>query len=158
MPIAVTLMARDKKDPMIDTLQLNDEQWAELSAKLELFRSSEGGQRRHVRVPFRTLSQIVVAIQKPDEQWAKYIARSRDLSEGGIGFLHGAYVHAGSRCRVILKDIDGKPACLEGVVRRCDLLLGRAHVVGVELNEEIVMSRFIPPDTEAAPDTRRDAG
>ena len=148
MPGTVKLMARDKKDPMIDTLQLSDEQWAELSAKLELFHSTEGGQRRHVRVPFRTLSQIAVAIQKPDQQWAKYIARSRDLSPGGIGFIHGTYVHPGSRCRVIVKDVDGKPACLEGTVRRCDLLMGRAHLVGVQFNEEIRMADFIPNDEE----------
>ena len=151
-------MARNKTDPFIDTLQLSDEQWAELSAKLELFHSAEGGQRRHVRVPFRTLSQIAVAIQKPDEQWAKYIARSRDLSPGGIGFIHGTYVHPGCRCRVIVKDVDGKPTCLEGVVRRCDLLMGRAHVVGVELNEEIVMSRFISPEHDEAIEPDREAG
>ena len=158
MPCTVKRMARDKKDPFIDTLQLSDEQWAELSAKLELFRSSEGGQRKHMRVPFRTLSQIAVAIQKPDEQWAKYIVRSRDLSEGGIGFIHGAYVHAGSHCRVIVKDVEGKPACLEGIVRRCDLLLGRAHVVGLEFNEEIVMSRFISPEQNDAIEPDREAG
>jgi len=151
-------MAKDGPTQFIDTLKLSDEQWSELSDELKRFSSSDGGQRKHKRIPFRTLSQIAVTIQKPDESWSKYIVRSRDLSPGGIGFIHGSYVHTGSPCRVILKDLSGELACLEGVVRRCDLLLGRAHIIGVKFNEEIVLTNFISPNETDADERLPEAG
>ncbi len=151
-------MARDRPVQLIDTLQLSNEQWAELSAKLEQPGAEDGGQRQHKRVPFRKLAQIAVAIQQPDQTWTKYIVRSRDLSSGGIGFIHGSFIHAGSRCRVILKETEGRASCIEGVVRRCELLQGRAHNVGVEFNEPIELDRFVHPESDETSEPHQDAG
>lgn len=151
-------MTRDLSAQLIDTLQLSESQWAELSTKLDRHTPQDGGQRKHERVPFRKLSQIAVAIQQPDQSWTKYIVRSCDLSSGGIGFIHGSFVHTDSRCRVILRQTDGGAACIEGVVRRCQHLQGRAHIVGVMFNEEIQLERFVTPGANKPSEPDRDAG
>jgi len=152
-------MGKGGSGQLIDTLQLSEEQWAQLAAILDASDpENEGGQRLHKRVSYRKLSQIAVAIQQPDKQWAKYIVRSRDLSEGGIGFVHGSFLHAGSLCRVILKDQEGQVVCIEGTVRGCDFLQGRAHNIGVQFNEEINLSRFVQPQTDESSGSLQDAG
>jgi hypothetical protein len=136
-------------DELIDTLVLSEEQWRKLSEKLAEVDSSHTGQRQHPRVSYRKLAQIAVAIQLPDGQWAKYIVRSRNLSSGGIGFIHGAYVHTDSRCRIIIKNLHGRVVCLEGVVRHCQYLCGTAHDVGVQFDTPIELTDY----TEVSPET-----
>ena len=68
--------------------------------------------------------------------------------EGGIGFIHGSYIHLGSECRVILKDGHGQVTCLEGIVKRCELVQGTAHDIGVQFNEAIDVGHFIQPDED----------
>jgi PilZ domain-containing protein len=133
---------------LIDTLKLSDEQWRALAEKIEHDDPYVTCQRAHPRIAYRKLSQIAVAVLKPDGQWAKYIVRSRDLSPGGIGFIHGTYLHADSHCRVILKDCQGQVVCLEGVVKRCELVQGTAHDIGVQFNEAINVGHFIHPDED----------
>ncbi len=128
---------------LIDTLHLSDEQWRTLSEKLDQGDPYVSGQRSQRRITYRKLSQIAVAIRQADGEWGKYVVRSRDLSPGGIGFIHGSYIHPGSECRVILKDCHEKVVCLEGIVKRCELIEGTAHDVGVQFNEEINIASFV---------------
>jgi len=130
-------------NPLIDTLRLNDEQWRALSEKLEREDPNVSGQRKHRRVAHGKLSQIAVAVRQVGGDWAKYIVRSRDLSPGGIGFIHGSFVHLGSECRVILKDCHGQVVRLDGIIKRCELVEGTAHDVGVQFNEEINVAGFV---------------
>lgn len=136
---------------LIDTLHLSDEQWRTLAERLDHDDPYTTGQRRHQRIAYRKLAQIAVAILQPGGKWAKYIVRSRDLSPGGIGFIHGSYIYLGSECRVILKDCNEQVTCLDGVVKRCELLEGTAHDVGVQFNEEIDVEQFIAdrPNSES---------
>lgn len=128
---------------LIDTLHLSDEQWHTLSEKLDRDDPDLTSQRSHRRITYRKLSQIAVAIRQADGKWGKYVVRSRDLSSGGIGFIHGSYIHPGSECRVILKDCQGQVICLDGVVKCCELVEGTAHNVGVQFNEEIDIASFV---------------
>ena len=134
-------------DEIIDTLCLSEEQWCRLSEKLDKIDSAQTGQRQHARVSYRKLAQIAVAIQQPNGQWAKYVVRSRNLSTGGIGFIHGAYVHTDSKCRIIIKNLHGQVVCLEGVVRHCQYLCGTAHDVGVQFDAPIELTDY----TEVSP-------
>lgn len=135
-------------DELIDTLALSEEQWSKLSERLDRVDAYQTGQRVHHRVSYRKLAKIAVAIQQPNGNWAKYVVRSRDLSTGGFGFIHGAYVHTDSKCRLIIKNRDGKVVCLEGTVRHCDYLIGTAHDVGVQFDSPIDIKDF----TDIAPD------
>ncbi len=146
-------MSKHANNPsgLIDTLKLTDEQWAELARKLDNAPSNYTGQRRHIRVEYKKLAQIAVAIKVSATQWAKYIVRSRDLSEGGIGFLHGSYVYEGTACRVILKKKNGEVMCLDGVVKHCNHISGTVHKIGVQFNEPIDLCQFTDAMGQADP-------
>ncbi len=133
---------------IIDTLRLTDEQWQALSSKLDQEDPYMIGQRQHKRIIYRKLAQIAVAIQRPDGEWAKYAVRSRDLSPGGIGFIHGAFIYSGCACRVILKDSHDRVVCLDGSIKRCELVDGNAHHIGVQFEEPINLADFIRNDEE----------
>lgn len=141
-------MASGGSNEIIDTLRLTDEQWRELSTKLDREDPYVVGQRHQLRIIYRKLDQIAVAIQRPDGEWGKYAVRSHDLSPGGIGFIHGSYIHTGCTCRVILKDSHGNAVCLEGSVKRCELIQGNAHHVGVEFNDQIDLADFVQSNEE----------
>lgn len=145
-------MTTGGSNKLIDTLRLSDEQWQELSSKLDVEDPCVIGQRRYERITYRRLAQIAVAIQRPNGEWAMYAVRSRDLSPGGIGFIHGSYIHTGCACRVILKDSHDHAVCLEGSVKRCELINGNAHHVGVQFEKEIELTDYIKIDEEK-PDT-----
>jgi hypothetical protein len=132
----------DNSDQLVDTLHLSHQQWEAIADKL--YQDKPGGKkRRHERVAYRKLSQIALAVLRPDGEWGKYIVRSHDLSQGGMGFIHGSFLHIGTHCRVILKDSHRKVNCIDGVVRHCELIEGVAHNVGVEFDEEIDLDSFI---------------
>ena len=78
----------DGSSQLVDTLRLTDDQWQNLSEKIDRDDTSSNGQRIHPRVIYRKLAQIAVAIQQPNGEWSKYVVRSRNLSPGGIGFIH----------------------------------------------------------------------
>ncbi|GAB4110284.1 MAG: hypothetical protein Kow00105_19050 [Phycisphaeraceae bacterium] len=144
-------VASSNPSELIDTLKLTNEQWAELAEKLDRVPTDYRGQRRAVRIEYKKLAQIAVAIKVSGTQWTKYVVRSRDLSEGGIGFLHGAYVHEGSACRVILKDLSDKVICIDGQVKHCVHVSGTVHKVGVQFNEKIDLSQFTEASGQADP-------
>ncbi len=150
-------MAKKPSNELLDTLKLSDEQWQALIDSLGQGLSNYTGQRRHIRTQFRKLSQIAVAIKQSDGQWVKYLVRMRDLSRSGLGFIHGAYVHVGNDCRVILKDATDQLVCIDGTIRRCNLVQGRVHNIGVQFKEEIDIKRFLTPG-QADKQADRDAG
>ncbi len=136
-------MANEGSKEVIDTLHLTEAQWKALAERLNDTEPYQMGRRRHERLSYRKLIQIAVAIQLPNGQWAAYAVRSRNISEGGIGFIHGMFVHTGTACRVILKTSDGDTVCVEGVVKCCVLLTGNAHHIGVQFNQEIDIEKFV---------------
>lgn len=133
-------------DQLIDTLHLSDEKWISLSRKLDQEVPDFVDQRKHPRLSYRKLSQVAVAIKPPEGKWVKYIVRSRNLSPGGIGFIHGAYLHIGSKCLIILKDCHSQVVCIEGRIKRCELIEAPAHDIGVQFNEQIDIDNFVRPD------------
>ena len=66
-----------------------------------------------------------------------YLVHPYNISEGGIGFLHGIFLYPGSRCTVHLKTPDNKRMSAPGVVVRCTHVSGKMHDVGVKFDEPI---------------------
>jgi hypothetical protein len=61
----------------------------------------------------------------------------RNLSDHGIGIIHGAFVYVGSEVILHLKMPDGEVLALGGVVRRCTFVSGKAHDLGIEFQSPI---------------------
>lgn len=68
----------------------------------------------------------------------------RDISQTGLGFIHGAFVHPGVACSVALPTLDGEVLAVAATVARCEHIRGRAHFVGVRFDEVLALHRFVP--------------
>ena len=66
----------------------------------------------------------------------------RDLSTNGVGFLHGGFLHPGSRCFVSMRGNDGKGRSIAGNVVRCRLVRQHVHEVGVKFDDIINPREF----------------
>jgi len=86
-------------------------------------------QRRFVRHCLRTKAVLEVAPSLPaiPRQPAFYAVFTRDLSRGGIGFLHADQLFPGERCRLWLPT-----QCLPFLITHCRRLNGRCYLIGAK--------------------------
>lgn len=68
---------------------------------------------------------------------SRFVVYMLDLATHEAGFLHSAFIHHGTSCRIRLVLPDGESMAIEGRVRRCSLVRGRAHEVGIEFQHPI---------------------
>ncbi len=129
---------------VVETLRLTAEQREALHALLDGYRSDQYHRenRENLRFAFRSNKPLPVRMQHPGGTVTTYLVQPRDLSRSGFGFVHGGYFHPGSVCDVILPDKDGQLLKLKGRVARCQLISGKAHIVGVALDEMIRLESF----------------
>jgi len=78
-----------------------------------------------------------------------YQVRTVDLSEHGLGFLHGRLEHRNSPVLVLMHDLESGLHKLTGRVAHTRLVAGRIHLVGIHLDDEIDTTRFICESTRA---------
>ena len=97
--------------------------------------------REHARLEYRVYD-ILVAIRYPGQTPARYLVTSRNLSAGGMSFLHGGFLHAGTACFVLLTDIEGEHVRVVGTVRSCRHVSKSLHEVGVEFRQKLDPRRF----------------
>ncbi|GJM18691.1 MAG: hypothetical protein DHS20C14_09040 [Phycisphaeraceae bacterium] len=109
--------------------------------------TAQGGSvhRLHARWPFARTS-VNATIIHPGGSANELSFACRNLSRTGIGLLHSAFVHPGSRMSVKLPRPDGSVATIHGVVARCEHRHGVIHEVGIRFDEEIALPEYIPPD------------
>lgn len=98
------------------------------------------GSDRH---QFRT-SMMVVELAQPGTGWLRYEVAPRNLSQGGVAFVLGHFVYAGTSCRVHLVDRQKREHVIRGEVVRCRYLedSGTLHEVGVRFSEQINVGVF----------------
>lgn len=108
-------------------------------------KSDKNPRRGFVRWPFRNAC-IAMTVTHPGGSSATFNVACRNLSSGGLGVLHSAYVHKGTRCTVELPATDGQTVSVEGAVVRCVHVSGTIHEVGVQFSKPIDPKLFIALD------------
>jgi hypothetical protein len=135
----------DDRGPDTLRLWLSEQQWLSILSRIESQTADyQGPERRHPRQPV-TL-RCVVRVQQPDGRSATYLLRSRNISKGGLGFVHSAPIAPSTRCTVALQAIDGFGLIASGRIAWCrDLndLDTHAHEVGLQFDRPIDISPFI---------------
>lgn len=108
------------------------------------------GKRAHDRhaVAFRCVIRLAPPDQ-PDADHGTYLVNSRNISPGGIGFLHDAQLHAGTRCTVALQPPEGKGYIIPGKVAWSRPVTREAedpisYEVGVQFDRPVDIDPFIP--------------
>lgn len=126
--------------PLVDTLR------QEASDLRELLENSDSGlspnsNRKFTRWSMQNQKAVVTVI---DESGAtkNLLVMPRNLSTGGVSFLHGGFLHIDSRCAVTLRTLHGKATPIKGTVTRCSHRKGRIHEIGVKFDEQVDPRRF----------------
>ena len=128
----------------LDTLKVSKEEYALLLFQLDgpLRKRRADDQRRHPRVRCH-LRDVKMLIYRQAISNLPYLVRPHDLGARGIGFLHGFYVHPGTRCETALTTLQGEPVIVPGQIVRCRHLAAKAHELGAEFDDEICVGDFI---------------
>ena len=133
----------------LQTVHLSDAQLAEVletAAQRDDVAEDEHGREEQretaERLTFRH-RDIGLIVEHPGGGPASYYICTRNLTSEGLGVLHGAYLHVGTRCKVMLPTIWGGEEPIRGRVVRCRLLSGMIHEVGVRFDAPIDLWRFL---------------
>ena len=125
-------------DEVVDTLRLSP---AQVNALLQHLNDSAGGdtdpgRREHIRYIFENTGAIL-EVHHPGGTTIAYSLNPRNLSSGGLGFIHGSYLYEGSRCTVTFIKCDGNTLRVNGVICWARHITGRAHDIGLQFDNEI---------------------
>jgi len=130
------------RDDALDALRISD---AEAQAVLRELDSAQptlpgGDGRRHRRYAYHVPGGVGLQIPGVSQT---YLVRPRNLSRGGIAFLHGLYLYRGTACALVLRSLDGERVIVRGVVQQCRCVRGRIHEVRVRFVEEVDVELFV---------------
>ncbi len=130
-------MAGDKP---VETLRLGTQELSDLVAELEHAAPPGGGGRGSKRDTRRWRAQyqkIVVTVQDEGGPRRSFVMVPRNISTGGMGLLHGGFIHPGASCAVALRDTRGRGVQVRGTIIRCTHLRGSIHDLGVRFDERV---------------------
>jgi CheY-like chemotaxis protein len=133
------------KNGYINSLRMTEADEVEVIEALSRNPTNNAGKerRRQSRVPYEHRAGLIVQMHHPGGSVATYLVRVRDLSTGGVGFLHGSFVYCGTRCTMALLTTDGKTVCVEGKVVRCSHVRKHIHQIGLRFNTPIRLRDFV---------------
>lgn len=129
----------------IDTLRITEKEWHARIAEMERKQPATAGRekRKSPRHRHCVLATITIRTQNQGLTENYFLIRTRNISEGGMGFLHGAFVYPGSGVTAILQDTQGQPIAIEGAVARCNHVAGKVHEIGVRFKRTIRVEDFL---------------
>jgi CheY-like chemotaxis protein len=125
---------------------------AELEAVHEILEKSsnhEAGRRRQsARLAYTEIS-VPIDICQPGGGQTRITVACRNLSQNGMGFLHSAYLHVGTKAHVTLPHKTRKEVRVTGEVVRCRHVMRHIHEVGVRFEHPINVRDHVELDSLA---------
>jgi len=157
--------SRRKNANWQDMLRLSASSYENLLSQLDNTAEEfiDPDQRRADRHPFPKSQGLPLKLIHAEGEPSWFIVRPRNLSESGIGVLHGGFVHPHTRCVIALRRLDGPPVTLEGQTVRCRHVAGCIHEIGIQFDQPIDLAGYLPiesdcDDEEDGEASRREAG
>jgi hypothetical protein len=88
--------------------------------------------RRSRRLSYRSLEVVIRVITGRDEPSPCFWGPTRNISAGGLAFLHRQALAVGQELEVDIPLLDRQVLCVEARVVRCRHVKGMVHEIGVE--------------------------
>lgn len=121
----------------VRTIRLDDEALKKLLDQLDAAAPAVGKVRSCMRYSYR-MKGVLVHMQQPGSTiTVPYLVPTRNLGEGGLAFLHGGFVHPGTRCVAQLITTYGTWDDIAGTVVSCRYAEGSIHEVSVQFDRDI---------------------
>jgi CheY-like chemotaxis protein len=125
------------QERIVRTIRLDDERITLMLDTLDGAEERATGERRATRYRYR-IKALVVHMQQPGFSTpVPYLVPSRNIGAGELAFLHGGFVHPGTRCMIQLITSYGTWTNAVGTVRQCRYVEGNVHEVTAHFDEEI---------------------
>ncbi len=134
-----------KKSTYIDSLHLSEKEQQALLNRLreEEAQKADRDRRTDRRLEYRISGGLILQVRHPGGSVSNYLVHTRNLSRFGLGFLHGNFLHTGTPCVVSLRRSDKSIATVSGEIRRCRLVSGRVHEIGVHFAGPIELNDYV---------------
>lgn len=143
----------------VRTIHWDDDQVIALLDKIDVESEEASSDRHSVRYGYR-MKALVVHMQQPGSSiTVAYLVPTRNISSEGLSFLHGGFVHVGTRCVVQLITTYGTWDNVPASVILCRYVEGSIHEVAVKFDRVIdpsvycmdaIQSRVLLVDDDAA--------
>lgn len=125
---------------MIDALRISDAKWHELLDQIDQSADATGDKRsarRHERVAYRNMTYMIVSVRQDRVNKQKFLVRTHNISQSGLAYLHGNYMHVGTCIELVMLHQTRGVARVLATVRRCTHLTGTVHHIGVEFDQPL---------------------
>jgi hypothetical protein len=123
---------------IVDTLGLSREAHDRLVARFnQPMKASPDGRRTEPRRATSERIAVLCQICDQHESDMYFAVRPRDVSQSGLGFLHGRYIHLGRECVVTFIFDQTQGLRLRGQVAHCDHVQQHVHKVGIRFHEPL---------------------
>jgi len=99
--------------------------------------------RRHERYRYR-VRRICVTLFHDGEEATLFVS-ARNLSAGGVAFLHTNPIDIGTHCQVRLVDRHTQDQHVTGAIARCRYVKAEVYEIGVRFDETIDPRFFVDP-------------
>jgi hypothetical protein len=135
----------DDQQKAVDILRLAEDQVRDIGR--ELNREDDGSKgadrRKEGRFSYIVPEGITVEVESLTSGSGRfYRSCPRNISRGGMAFLHGGFIHPGTRCQITLIAIDDEKVTVRATVRACRYIRGKVHHVGVEFETPVNVEDF----------------
>ena len=131
-------------DETVNTIRMDREELERLLADLNTDAGvgADESQRRTRRwgVHFQN---AVLTVEERRDRHTHFIVLPRNLSTGGLGVLHGGFIHPGTACLVSMRTTTGKTRTHAGTILRCQYISGRIHELGIRFHQPINPKNYL---------------
>lgn len=139
--------------PYTKTVRLSDNQRQQILDEMDQSQEiasdkvqPESNRRADTRYPYRK-SDIPIVVEQPGGVITRLSVSPRNLSSGGIAFLHGGFLYVGSKCSLQLSAPATDPIVVSGEIVNCRHVDGILHEVSVKFVKPIEPGLFTSLDT-----------
>jgi hypothetical protein len=119
----------------VEGMRLTERERAVLIDQMK--KSGVADRRKSPRIVADGNFSVLLTMDSPGGNSAHFRIYPWDLSRGGLGFFHRAFVYPGTRCTFTGLTFGGLPFTIKGEVVRCSHVSGSVHTVGTKLDAEI---------------------
>lgn len=117
---------------------MDDAQLEAVLDRLDAAHESGASDRRSDERYVYRVKSCIIHMQSPGAGTSMaYQVPTRNISSGGMGFLHGGFVHPGTRCVVQLISMHGTWKNAEATVVFCRYVEGLVHDVSVQFDHQV---------------------
>lgn len=138
-----------KTSNLVRTIRLDDAAIDEIMKKLDdVVADVERDRRKTTRYTYNVKGCVIHLQPQGGGPPTSYLVPTRNISNTGMGFLHGSFIYPGSKCVVQLITMHGTWQNVPAEVVRCVYIVNGVHDIGLKFFQAIDASEFC---AEAAP-------